>query len=177
MTGTQNSNIWQEKNNASGLTMETLGHYIIHRQIVLRKLELAQNVTAGMRKSDALKESKNIFEWLKIFFFYKLEAIDTQWNEIIDLFNHKVVYEDDLFYIEELLAKIPQDTRVLLDKAVAKDRKASGLQKKIKTEQYREAKQRIKRVQDEANPLTGLTAEGYEQDLLRHIKDVLFQNG
>ncbi len=71
---------------------------------------------------------------------------------------------------------MPKDTYKDFTRRQKKDHQLQTLQQELNRDDYILAKQKIANVQKHKNPLTGLSSEDYEQNLLRHLKALLFDN-
>ncbi|MCB0523815.1 MAG: hypothetical protein H6858_03410 [Rhodospirillales bacterium] len=171
-----NRELWAYKDQAVELTNTALGHYDIHRQIVLKKLNLARKAALASEKKRSRLSPGSLWKWLKTFSLNSLSSEKKEhdvWGEIIGLFSTNILYEDDLFQIEALLEKMPKQTyQVFLD-LLKQDKDYAFLNKNLKRDAYQQAKKKIENVQRHKNPLTGLSPEDYERGLLRHLKSLL----
>lgn len=165
---------WAEKDNAASLMKTTLQHYATHRKVVLRKLALAQKAAAAHSKEQSLSEAKGFLGKMKAKIAPEETEVNPLWSEITLLFSVKTIYEDDLFYIEELLAKMPAAMKTHFQSICSDDKELRELTNELDHDGYRAAKERITEVQKFENPITGLGPDDYEDSLLQHLKTLLF---
>ena len=169
--------VWAEREHASHLMHIVLNHYTGHRQVILRKLELARLAARRSALHKALSQASGA--WARFKLKCKIWLVpgtlpeDPLWKEITLMFAGKSIYEQDLFYIEDLLEALPGAMGELYKKISEKDGQLQKLSAGLNTKEYKEAKARIAKVQNRPNPLTGLSAEEYGHDLLSHIKALL----
>ncbi|MCB1839406.1 MAG: hypothetical protein KDI61_03970 [Alphaproteobacteria bacterium] len=171
--------VWQHKDRAVELTSTALNHYFTHRQIVLKKLKLAQTADQKYEKRRNLRTSIGMTEKLKaaigILLPFQARKRNKLWGKIIELFSTKAIYEDDLFKIEEFLEKMPKEAHDIFLKLTKKDRYLKKLQTELNREGYIKTKKIIREVQKHKNPLTGMNSEDYERNLLQHLKNLLLE--
>jgi archaellum component FlaC len=176
MTDKARSNPWSEKDQAINLTQVALKYYAVHKNVVLRKLQLTQIATQKHDKQRTLNGASSTVERLKIKLFYKTPTTNNLWHNIIELFSSRMIYEEDLLYIEELLSSIPKEINKRRQELESKDKTLNNLLQNLDTDEYQKAKKKIKSVQRHKNPLTGLTPDQYEINLLRQLKSILFSS-
>jgi len=174
----ENNAVWSEKESAMHLTHTVLHHYAHHRFVVLRKLELAQKASALCKKREELNKAQSFFEKIKVQYTSIMPVKDqdknSMWVEIMQLFSQKTILEDDLFFMEEMLEKMPKSVKSVYEEMIHKDKRLNILMKQVDEPAYKEAKKRIKAVQNHKNPMTGVEQAEYEDNFLQQIKSVLF---
>lgn len=167
--------IWAEQEHALPLTQIVLEHYDLHRQLILCKLELVRKADQYQKKQISINNAPNFAARLKA---RLTPASKTQenplWKEIIVSFENHTISEHELFIIENIIQKIPADIAEHYKELSKKDNEVKRLTASIKTEEYKDAKDRIAAIQNLKNPLTGMSAADYDSEFIEKIKALLF---
>lgn len=141
-----------DEQSSKDLMQTVLDHYLKHHEIVLKKLMHAQKATE--MSMELLREMANAD---------LADNIDAQWSEIITMFNDFGADEDELFGIEEVLGSVPTPIKEPYVELVENDTEIQELKKDLDSQEYRKAREAIRKVQAEPNPMTGMTAVEYEK--------------
>ncbi|MBX2834992.1 MAG: hypothetical protein KTR28_08490 [Micavibrio sp.] len=174
------SNVWTESTNAHALMKTALGHYSDHRKMVYKKLEIAHKAHLKYKLKALLKREKSFGKKIGIYRKYLKGGLDSSeakvWAEVKSNFNTRNISENDLFHIEDMLVRMPQEIKEVYVEKCKKDKALNNIIKAVDHDSYHKAKDRIQKVQNKPNPLTGMTAENYQGSLLDQIKNILFDS-
>lgn len=150
---------WPDPDTSNDLMQIVLEHFVVHHQVVFKKLHVAQEATIK-----SLEELEKMSEALQAKSSHSVDDIrkyETMWGVIIEMFKSHGATEDDLDRIEQVLIGIPRAIKKHYDVMVAQDQALQSLIKSLDTDEYKKAYRIINEVQSRPNPMSGLGPEDY----------------
>ncbi len=151
---------YPEPDTAHDLMQLVLEHYVVHHQVVFKKLHHAQTATI-----QSIQELENMSAALQATSGHSVEDIrkyDHMWSAIIEMFKAHGATEDDLERIEDVLLTIPRAIKKHYDIIMEQDKALQKLISGLNTEEYKKACMIINEVQSRPNPMSGLGPEEYK---------------
>ena len=151
---------WPDEEEAASLTATLLDHYMKHHEIVLSKLQFAQDAT-----KQCIQEIRNTHEKLHEkdnTNVHEFNDFDKMWEEVIKMFMTGGLSEDEIFEIEKLMTTIPEDIKKEYDSLSQQDKSFLALVESLNTNAYKNAQKRVVKLQAQPNPLNGKTSEDYQ---------------
>jgi CheY-like chemotaxis protein len=151
---------WPPQEESFQLTHLLLDHYTKHHEIVLCKLKFAHSATrkciddirAAHQKVKA-RDNVNILEF---------NDFNKMWEDIITMFRAGGLSEDDISEVEKLITKMPGQIRDHYDDLNQQDKSFLTLVESLNRAAYKQAKERVMKLQLQPNPLNGKTSEDYQ---------------
>lgn len=128
-------------------------HYTVHYDVILKKLDHAQTAT------NISMEAANDWD-MKVIGQY-----DSAWKEIIQMFQTCGITQEELFEIEKILDALPESIRVHFERLIKLDKMLQTMMATMQKLNFEDAIKTIAEVQEEPNPLSGLTSNEYEEEL------------
>ena len=148
--------LWPEREQGVEMVATLFGHYITHHELVARQLRFAQTAT---KDSIAQQEEVQLEAASQM---VGLRGFDSIWEEIIEMFRCGGVSETELFKIEKIIQTMPIGIRGKFDNMSSADNDYNQLHRSLDTEGYNSAKSMAQRLEQEPNPLSGLTSRDYD---------------
>lgn len=167
MTSKSNQNT--DKHGNDDPMMLVLDHYLKHHQIVLKKLRIAKQSThISINEIKDIKERFDLKTEIKE--FKDIDHMNDLWTEIISLFEHSGISEEELHEIEKVLITVPKAIKQHYVKLLEQDQELTKLIETIQSDRYQKAYKIVKDIQNEPNPMSGLEAKEYN----KHTSSVAF---
>lgn len=126
-------------------------HYSLHYDVVQRKLDHAQEAT------NESMEAANDWD-MKV-----ISQYDSAWKEIIQMFQTCGITQEELFEIEKILDTLPESIRVHFERLIKLDKMLQTMMVTLEKLDFDGAMNIVSAVQQQPNPLSGLTQDEYEK--------------
>ena len=134
------------------LMEKVVGHYLDHRQVVLKKLLAAHEAT-----TQSIHEIKEICQRFglseKLEPFAEIMRHEHTWEGIIDVFQEAGVTEEELDRIEDVLVSIPRAIRDHYTTLIHQDRELASMINKLNSDEYKNAINKVRHIQSSAAEL------------------------
>jgi hypothetical protein len=139
-----------------------LDHYVKYHNVVLKKLQIAQEATAkSIGELKTLPEGQGAARE-QVGNLDDAEIYDEMWGDIIRIFKSHGISEEDMKKIEAILLIIPRQIKAHYDAIMAEDRALQVLIRKLNSDEYKKAYEIVREVQIRQNPMSGLGPEEYD---------------
>ena len=134
-------------------------HYLVHHQVVLKKLQHAQTATRqSFQEIERMPDQKRQTARTEI------EKYDAFWKKTIDMFKSSGIAEEGLQQIEKVLTTIPRIIKKFYDALVRADAELLDLMRQIASDKYKKAYSVIYKLQSKPDMMSGLGPEEFEPD-------------
>lgn len=154
--------MWPEQEQSAAMISTLFGHYITHHELVARQLKFAQTAT-----KESIEQQENVaIEAASQ--MVGLRGFDAIWQEIIEMFRCGGVSEAELFKIEKIIQTMPVAIRGKFDNMSSADNDYNQLHRSLDTEGYNSAKTVAQNLEQQPNPMSGLTGSDYDAHGVGH---------